>query len=76
MDEGEVPSDVMAVTKAKAELDDAFQEALTAALTAGGADNFLAVCRPDTTYTVFDSGALQPIRDKLAEEQAAAHPEG
>ena len=76
MDEGETPTDVAAVTKAQAELDDAFQAALAAAITDGGADSFLAVCRPDTTYTVFDSGALQPVRDQLAELEAAAHPEG
>ena len=76
MDDGEIPADVAAVTKAHSELDAAFQEALSAALTDGGADSFLALCRPDMTYVAFDSAALQPIRDQLAEEQAAAHPEG
>lgn len=76
MDDGEIPTDVVAVTSDKAELDNAFQEALAAALTDGGEESFLSLCHPNMTYVSFDSGALQPIRDKLAEEQAAAHPEG
>ena len=75
MDDGEIPTDV-AVTSDRAELDSAFQEALAAALTDGGEESFLSLCHPNMTYVSFDSGALQPIRDKLAEEQAAAHPEG
>lgn len=76
MDDGEIPTDVVAVTSDRAELDSAFQEALAAALTDGGEESFLSLCHPNMTYVSFDSGALQPIRDKLAEEQAAAHPEG
>ena len=77
MDDGEIPTDVVAVTSDRAELDSAFQEALAAALTdSGEEESFLSLCHPDMTYVSFDSGALQPIRDRLAEEQAAAHPEG
>lgn len=76
MDDSETPTDVAAVTEAKAELDAAFQEALAAALTDGGSDSFLALCRPNMAYVAFDSAALQSIRDRLAEEAAIAHPEG
>ena len=76
MDDGEIPSDVVAVTSDRAELDSAFQEALATAIADGGEESFLSLCHPNMTYVSFDSGVLQPIRDKLAEEQAAAHPEG
>ena len=68
MDGGEIPSDVAAVASGKAALDASFQEALAAALTGGGEESFLALCRPGVTYVPFDGEALQPIRDQLAEE--------
>ena len=68
MDGGEIPSDVAAVASGKAALDASFQEALAAALTGGGEESFLALCRPGVTYVPFDGEALQPIRNQLAEE--------
>ena len=69
MSNEEVPSAVVAVTLAKEELDEAFQQALAAALTDGGQESFLTLCRPAGEYVTFDSAALQPVRDQLAEDE-------
>ena len=70
MSDEEVPAAVVAVTKAKPELDEAFQAALCRALTAGeDGSSFLAICCPAVSYTAYDGQALQPVRDQLAEEE-------
>ena len=73
MDDGEIPTVVAAVTGTEAELDSAFQDALMIALTDGGEESFLSLCCPGIGFIPFDSDALQPIRDRLAEEAASAH---
>ena len=70
MSDEEIPAAVVAVTKAKPELDEAFQAALCRALTAGeDGSSFLAICCPAVSYTAYDGQALQPVRDQLAEEE-------
>ncbi len=67
----EVPAAVAAVTEAKPELDEAFRAALAAALTDGAdGESFLSVCYPGAAYVPYDSAALQPVRDQLAEEES------
>lgn len=72
MTDSQPPAGVIAVTKAKAELDEAFQQALSAALTDGGEESFTEHCYPSVNYIAFDSDALQPVRDQLAEEGHSA----
>lgn len=77
MNDKEPPSYVAAVTEANAELDEPFRAALAAALTAGDdGESFLSICYPAVTYVAFDSDALQPVRDQLAEETIHSSHEG
>lgn len=65
----DVPSNIVAVTNAKPEWDEAFREALSAALTeTGEKGNFLTICDPSGVYGAFDATALQPLREQLASE--------
>lgn len=72
MTDEDTPTGVAAVTKAKAELDETFQQALSTALTDGGDESFAALCYPSVSYVAYSSGALQPVRDQLAEEGHSA----
>lgn len=73
----EPPAYIVAVTGANEELDEAFQTALAAALAdETDSESFLSICYPAQTYGSFDSAALQPVRDQVAEESANSGHEG
>ena len=65
------PVNIVAVSGVNEELDDAFQTALSAALAdKSEGESFLSLCYPDQVYISFESEALQPLREQLAEESA------
>ena len=72
---GEDPCEtVAAVTLSSPQLDGAFCEALTAALTETEAGTqFLAVCRPEAVFSPASDEALQAVRDYAAELEAQDH---
>lgn len=73
----EPPVNVVAVTGANEELDEAFQAALAAALAdETDSESFLSICYPAQTYGTFDSTALQPVRNQMAEESTNSDHEG
>ena len=73
----EQPAYIVAVTGANEELDEAFQTALAAALAdETDSESFLSICYPAQAYGSFDSAALQPVRDQVAEESANSGHEG
>ena len=68
------PVNIAAVSGVNEELDDAFQTALSAALAdKSEGESFLSLCYPGQTYLPFDTNALQPVREQLAEESAGGH---